>query len=1208
MKLKKIYMYGFKSFAEKTEIEVKDGITSIIGPNGSGKSNVVDAIRWVLGEQSVKTLRGQKSQDIIFAGTQFRKSLGFAEVSITFDNTTGEIPIEYDEVVITRRLYRDGESGYYINGALSKLKTIQELFMDTGIGKDGYSIIGQGRIDEILSNNSEERRKVFEEATGIVKYRERKKEAVKNIENTENNLVRINDIILEIEGNLENLKEQSQKAIKYLEIKEKKKKLDLRVFIESIRIINEKNIIYIEDLKKIEENIELNKKNIENVNKSLEEIHEEIKKIEKETEEGFNNISEIITVINNLDNKIEINKEKKENILLNIQRLTQEVQENNAKIEVKNLDKEKKLERISRSKRDSDVYKKELEEKEKELESKKKSISDGESIINTIKKELEEFKDKIYEIDNDIFKKNMEINQLTENKKVLFLEKSNLISNIDKLRTNISEEKNKFSNDNKELLERINNLEKEKQTSDKKINSINELKSQVDKLTSEIHVKKNKLSFLENLEKEKNGFSNAIKVIYKEIERKSNVGNSAKGIVADILDVEDKYLNAIQTAVGSAMQNIIVEDENDAKNIIEFFKNNKSGRATFLPLSNYNNKIVKSNNDNLVIATNIEFKKAIDVIKVDSKFQNVINYIVSNTYIVNNMDDAIELSKKVKNIKIITIDGDILNPSGSITGGYQNKQNNLIGRKNQIKELEEEINSEIKILESKKSEYEKLFSIADKIKNDLKVIEIELSEKKIEIAIKENNIKSEEEKLTNVENRLENIKREMSDIEKLVKNLNLEISKKEEEKIILVKNQEESELKIKDILEKSENGDLTKQIEELTEDIMDLKISINSFDENEKSIQEIIDILDNEISNLNNEIVKKEEQIVQSQKEITNLETENTEIEKESLLKKEENEKIKELQTKMKEKKEEISKREDEILRKKEEYNNIEKELFPQKISKEQEIYKLEVNKENLITNIWEEYELTLNNIQLDLNDEIYITNNLNIYNFDNELTDFNVSKAKTLVNELNSKLKKMGEVNISAIEEYSNIKERYDFLSSQKADLDKTKNNLLKIINDISTTMEEQFLERLKLINKEFEIAFTELFGGGRAKIELEDITNPLTSGIEIRVEPPGKKLQNLTLLSGGERAFTAIAILFAILNINPSPFSVLDEIEAALDDANVQRYANYLKKYARDTQFLIITHRKGTMEVANTLYGVTMEENGVSKLVSLDLRNIKD
>lgn len=572
------------------------------------------------------------------------------------------------------------------------------------------------------------------------------------------------------------------------------------------------------------------------------------------------------------------------------------------------------------------------------------------------------------------------------------------------------------------------------------------------------------------------------------------------------------------------------------------------------------------------------------------------------------MNDAIAISKEVSGIKVITLDGELLQASGSITGGYQSKANNLIGRKDEIKELRLQLEKIEKEFDKTNKNYIEKSEHATELNNKLEIIERELTDKKIEIAIKESRIKQEEEKLVNIQNRATNIKIDIEKNEAEILSIKTEI-----EKLSRIKQEAETKItalenEVEEIIKANKANQNQVDIEALNEEIFDLKISINSFDESSNSVIEIVNILETEILNLKSKNEKKQAEI-QNKNELQKvLELEILNLKKDLETETLKNENINQMQSEIKLKKKDLMLKEAEVCKTLESLSQKEQQLLPKKLLTEQNIYKLELNKDNLIEQIWDEYEITLNNIKLEINDDIYKENKLNQYDINNEIIGFDVNRAKKIVNILNEEIKQIGNVNLDSIAEYTEAKERYDFLTHQKEDLEKTKYSLNSVIKDISATMEEQFKERLKLINEQFKIAFSELFGGGYAKIELENKEEPLTSGIEINVEPPGKKLQSLSLLSGGERAFTAIAILFAILNVNPAPFSVLDEIEAALDDANVQRYANYLKRYSNDTQFLIITHRKGTMEIANTLYGVTMEENGISKLVSLDLKGMKN
>lgn len=1210
MKLKKIYMNGFKSFANKTEIVANDGITGVIGPNGSGKSNIADAIRWVLGEQSIKALRGSKPQDVIFSGTQFRRGAGFAEVELLFDNTDGDIPIEYDEVSVGRKLYSDGESVYLLNGATTRLKTVQELFMDTGIGKDGYSIIGQGRIDEILSNNSEKRRKVFEEATGIVKYKERKKEAKTNIEVTEDNLVRITDILSEISNNLETLEEQSAKAKEYLKLKDIKKKLDLRIFKEEMASFDIRFEENNSKLKELNVGIEAKKAKQKENQKNIQKVLDTISNIDKKTEASYKNIGESSSEISNMEKEIALSNEKVSSLKDSIRLSDTDILEAKNKIGLKEEEKKSKIEKIERSKKDSLEFKEELKEKEAEKEKLKKVLAKDEKEKEEKRKQIEEVKDKEYEIDGEIYKEKLELEHLKDLKTRKENEKRDKTLDVDRQKLAIEDEKKKFAKENGELLEKVAKLEKDKENLSKKITEIAEGKNNIEKQKQDIAIKTNKLNILKSLEKEKEGFSFAVKNILKAKTNNTEIGKKALGVITDIITVKKEYTNAIQTALGNSMQNIVVENEEDAKDIIEYLKETKSGKATFLPIRRYAGK-KKSDNEKEVLkkakSINIEVVTAKSVIKTEEKYMNVVESILNNNYIVENMDDAIILSRNIPYIRIVTKAGDVINTSGSITGGYTNSSNNILSRKAQIKTLEEELKKQRNDLEVLEKQYTKEYVDVDKIKENLGSIEDKLSESKITLAVANSNIAAKEDVLKQELETKKHIEEDILKITEDIRNIKKSISENEKKKEELNTKKDRIEAEIKKLDENIVNKEDVKKLEELNEDIVDLKISISSFDENEKSIQEIIDIIQKDIDENNEKIQGKNTKTKEVEKEILKLEN-SIETLKEKLEQKEnENEEIKKIQEKIKEEKKEILEEKEKLETEKE---NIEKEidkLLPEKAKLEQILYRVELQRENLANNIWDNYEVTYNNLILDLEDEIYEKYELNERDYDNNVVTFNTKKANSILDKTEKEIKNMGEINIGAIKELDVAKERYDFLKEQKDDLEKSKKELQHIITDISSTMEEQFVQRMKLINKNFSGIFEELFGGGRAKIELDNEKDPLNADVIIKVEPPGKKLQNMLLLSGGERALTAIAILFSILNINPSPFCVLDEIEAALDDANVQRYANYLKKYADSSQFIVITHRKGTMESVDTLYGVTMEENGISKLVSLDLGKIK-
>lgn len=1211
MKLKKIYIYGFKSFATKTEIEVQDGITTIIGPNGSGKSNIVEAIRWVLGEQSAKSLRAQKSQDIIFNGTQFRKSLGYAEVSIVFDNSDNSIPIEYDEVKVTRKLYRDGESGYYINGNSVRLKTIQEIFMDTGIGKDGYSIIGQGRIDEILSNNSEERRKVFEEATGIVKFRERKKDSLKNIANTEENLLRINDIIFEIGDGLDVLKEKSERAEKYIEICKKKKAIDLRIFKENLEIIKEKELQNTEELNQI-----LNKKEelnqiIQNLKEKKAKISKHIEDFQTETEERYNQISSIKEELSNIRNKIKGNIEKVEIYSNKSLELQEEQQELELKILNIILELETKNKKISNYVEGKKEFEERLLELEKQLEEQKNVSSQKEQEISKILSNIEEVKEKIYEYEKEINLKAIEQEKSVSKYKYIEQEKKDLLRKIDSLGFEIKEQEEKFSTENKELIEKINIGEKEAGKFKEKQNKYDELKLEIEKLKHSLILKKQNINILKQLEREKEGFSYAVKKIISKKDMDRELAQKVIGSVVDVIEVDSKYVTAIESALGYSMQNILVKNATDAKHLINMLKRNKYGKATFLPLEKFENLTISNNREveeiissNKIKEIDLESKLAIDVLKCDKKYQNIFKELLKNTIIVSDIDKAILLSKKLNKAKIVTLDGEIFSATGSITGGYSKKVSNIIGRKKEIEELEQNTI----MLEKEIIEKEKVFKeIENQIKEEektFKEVKEKLINEKLKLAIAEKDIDITKEKREELQKRKKEIEEMLQNLTQKIDEGKQELSIQENKKLEETEKLQRLEVNVEELEQKLKTDENVKIIEEIKEEITDIKISIASFDESIKGIEEIKEKIEKDKRDCEYEINKKKFGVEEQKDLIERLKVENEEKEKDIEKLIQTNEELNKLQEEYSlERKQEIAEQEE--LEQK--LINLEKEvekILESKLSTEQNIFKLNLERENIIENMWTNYEITPNNINLEEIMPILNELKLNTFDIEGNIIEFKYKEAKKYLSKYKQEISSLGVVEISAIEEYKNRKERYDALVEQQQDLEKSKKELQKVIRDISITMEEQFVSRLALINNNFKQVFKELFGGGKALIELENPEEPLTSGINIKVEPPGKKLQNMMLLSGGERAFTAIAILFSILNINPSPFCVLDEIEAALDDVNVQRVAKYLENYSKDTQFLVITHRKGTMEVANIIYGITMEENGISKLVSLDVR----
>ena len=1181
MFLKRLELQGFKSFADKTVLEFMPGITTVIGPNGSGKSNISDSIRWVLGEQSMKSLRGNKSEDIIFAGTQNRKSLGFAEASIVIDNTDGKLPIEFAEVVVTRRIFRNGESGYLINKAPCRLKDIQELFMDTGIGKDGYSIIGQGKIDDILSNKSEDRRNIFEEAAGIVKYRARKTESEKKLEQTKLNLLRINDILAEIEANIGPLKNQAEKAKKYLSLREELKSIEIGLFIYNIDTYKVKIEELVKDIDIInsqKEDEESRLSVLQNLKENLKtELEEIISKIEETQNLGFESekkIEQINSDINVQKTKIENNNQNSDTYLKEIE----ELKKRNAEILE---EKENRINKKDNLLANREKFVLELEEKENKLQELTSKLSKEEVEIEEKKKQVEKNTEAKYENREAINTLEVNNENLNKRSKTVKNEIQETISKLDEkrmLKSDLLKTFNEKESKRNECQKRLEDIKVKREEANAKIT---EFDNKINNLTQEYRIKDSKQKFLQEMEKEKEGYSRAVKSVLTQCEVDSNLNKGVRGVLASLITVPEEYQLAVETVLGQTLQNIVTETEEDAKKLIEYLRKNNLGRASFLPITSVKGK----NLDKLITnGTQGVIGVASKLIKTDKKYEEIISNLLGKTVIVNDMDTAIVIAKQNKySFRIVTLKGDIINPSGAISGGSTTqKTNSIIGRTAQIKQLEKEIEKIQKEIEKITKEKEDYENSIESLLEEITSIEASSRETEIEYATEEQRLESIEETILSLETKLDKLKTETNEIvESIDKN-------KEEKAVIEQKNLElEQEITIlntaiQNFAEKNKKNQ--KYIDDLNFDITNLKISVSSFDESSNSLEEILSRIENELQTNMSKIENKKQQS-------KNLKVENEELTKTIEELKQNIEQIKievstssETAQKLKQEKSNknmaITKAETEI---EEKYKIIE-EIKNQANKLEVKKSKLDVELEQIINKMWEDYEITPNTAG-----EFKKPNN--------------VAETTKEVKHLRDEIKNLGSINIDSIEEYKQTKERYDYMCEQRLDLENASSKLKKVIQDMTKIMKEQFEKQFNIINKNFGEVFKELFGGGKAELKLTDETDILNCGIEIEVQPPGKKLQNMMLLSGGERAFTAIALLFSILRINPAPFCVLDEIEAALDDVNVYKFADYLKKFTGETQFLVITHRKGTMEAADTVYGITMEESGISKLLSMKL-----
>ena len=1181
MYLKKLEIQGFKSFADRTILEFQGGgITAVIGPNGSGKSNISDAIRWCLGEQSMKSLRGAKSEDIIFAGTQARKPLSFAEVEMTFDNSDNVLNIEFQEVTIKRKIYRTGESGYFINNVPCRLKDIIELFMDTGIGRDGYSIIGQGRIDEILSVKSEDRRHIFEEAAGIVKYRARKEETEKKLEQTKLNLIRINDILLEIETTIGPLKEQSDKAKKYLELRENLKNIEIGLILSKIDSTKQK-LLEIKENKSIfeendkSENQKLNKYQIEK-----EELKEKFDQVIKEIERIQNISFESKTKLEKINSDINLSNERILNNQENISRLEMEISKTNESITELVTEKENKNFKKENLAKNKERFDKELSEKLLELEKITKKLSKKALEIEEKKKIIEKETENKYELQQNFNEQEITIRNSNERNKQIKKELIIIISQLDQNRLIKNERLSIF----REIEKIRNNSKKELEEKQEYINKIeldiSKISEKINLIQSDKRIKESKIKFLEELEKEKEGYGKAVKSIILECEKNQQLNKGYKGVIANLIKIDNKYITGIEMLLGSAIQNIVTKTEQDAKSMIEYLRKNNIGRASFLPITTVKgNKLEKYKKVEGTIGV------ASDLISYDPEYDEIMKNLLGKSVIVDNMENAIKLANENKHsFRIVTLNGDIISPSGSMTGGaISKKTSNILGRTEEIKTLKKELEKiEIAIKELQKEKENITKSNLDKLQQ-IEELKEQLQQNEIKYATEQEKMNSIIKEIISLENEKE---KRNSEIEK--NNQNIENANQIKAKILenISTIVEKSERLNNEISEYSEeHKEDQKYIDTLNEDITNLKISVSSLEESNLSRDEILE-------RINSEIEAKNQNIQNNEKEITLLKNKNEalksliielnqniqKIENDVKTSSEKQENLKESRTKYNQRISELEKA-------------IEKQFGIIKDIKEQ-ILKIGMRETNvndtvtsLINELWTEYEITPNNAK----------------EYEKPI---NIKQVEENVKILKEEIKLLGIININSIEEYKKTEERYTQMNEQRYDLETTISKLHEIISEMTETMKRRFKEKFEIINQNFNETFKELFGGGMAKLSLEDENNILECGIDIQVQPTGKKLQNMMLLSGGERALTAIVLLFAILKINPSPFCILDEIEAALDDVNVYRYAEYLKKLNKLTQFLIITHRKGSMEAARTVYGVTMEENGISKLLSITLK----
>ncbi|MEG0692397.1 MAG: chromosome segregation protein SMC [Oscillospiraceae bacterium] len=1184
MLLKYLEIQGFKSFPDKTKVAFGKGLTAVVGPNGSGKSNISDAVRWVMGEQSTKTLRGNKMEDVIFTGTKTRKSQGFAEVSLTVDNSNRELPIDNDEITITRRYDRSGESEYMINRSVVRLKDLQEILMDTGLGKDGYSMVGQGKIAEIVQSKSNERREIFEEAAGISKFRYKKNESERSLERAEENLVRLRDILLELESRVGPLKEQSEKAKRFIELVDRKKSLEVSLWIDTIEYSNQA-------LKDQGDKILISAGQREEIESQIQEIENEIQQafldmqnslilidtMRHEKDEIEGTISELTSQVAVCENDIEHNKQS-------IIRIQTEINNNAKDFDTVNLDIQDKNNQINTiniklfevneliaNKQESllamSTQTDHLSIQEKQLSVSLNNLlleqSQAKMAISLAESNLTELIEVIHKNEADLLEKQKEIdayqNELHD--ATAFMEELN--EKAESLSNTYSGHKMKLENRTQKL---------------------NAIKIECDKVGLEIKEKEQKVKLLEGMEQSLDGFAFSVKEVIKKYKKGTLKG--IYGTVSQLIEVKNEYSTAIETALGGAMQNIVVATEADAKAAIRALKEDNLGRATFLPLTTITGSMLN-------VAGLDRYSGFIDVaanlVSYDKQYEGIVSSLLSRIVIVDDIDTAVLIAQKNNyKFKIVTLDGQVINPGGSLTGGSKNKGQSFLSRKNDIASIQSEIETLTLKLSQNKSTMNVLHEDVLKIEAQFTALTSEittLNEDKIRVA---GECKRVEQMVLHSTQAVANMSTELN-VRRSKNKLTLQTKEQANDKLSML---EEDILKLSGELSDLQTNNqsatsiktslvdeisalnissigLSKDMEALSQSILELEHRKESTDVLSISLQEQITSFENNnkmillnIEKITEDIKQKRETILALGQKIESTAAARQEFEgKTTILRKEERA--------ITEQKEKLS---SEMVRLEEKKNQIQREF------------------DEIIAKLWDEYELTRSEAQS-------IAESLE-----------NPQKATADLNSIRLKIRALGSVNVAAIEEYQEVSGRYEFLNSQVRDAEKSRNELLKLINDLTQKMQDIFAENFEKINYYFKKIFVDLFGGGRADLKLSDPDNLLESGIEIFVEPPGKIIKNLASLSGGEQAFVAIAIYFAILKVRPAPFCIMDEIEAALDDVNVDKYATYLRSMCDKTQFIMITHRRGSMEAADVLYGVTMQDEGVSKLLELNVAEIEN
>lgn len=1188
MHLKKLEIQGFKSFPEYTLIEFDKGMTAIVGPNGSGKSNVTDAIRWVLGEQSVKTLRGSKMEDVIFNGTQAKRAMNFAEVSMTLDNSDGILPVEYYEVQVTRRLYRSGESEYQINHVNCRMKDIQQLFMDTGLGKDGYSIIGQGRVDDILSTKSEDRRKVLEEASGIVKFKSRKDEAERKLASSEQNLVRINDILEELNHQIGPLADQAEKAKRYHVLYDEWKKDDIAVILHMI----DRNKVFLDasadERQSLANAIKSQEDLVLQIRAENRELTERSASLEEELENTRQERSDLTEKIHEINNQMVLLKERHDHLKLKIQAAEGSDEERVAEVSRLSTEIEHNQSQLENWSQEKANLSNELSAVETSYQALMDKLADSQAKQSELRKKIDILTNEIFEareavssLSGDLMVKEARIKSLSEDRMLMISERDEAKKKRDQADEDLKAGLKFAAEQASALSEKQEMVAQERQkakTFDAELETKQRLLDRV-----EFSIKT-----LEDLEKSREGYQESVRRLLNSTDSRPELSKLVIGVLGELVQVEKEYETAIEIALGNAMHNVVTQNDRDASRLIDHLKENHLGRVTFLPIDSIRPRLL----EDILLR---DAKRSVgyiglasELIKTRPELHDIIENLLGRIVVVDTLDHGIAMAKASRYVyRVVSLAGDVVNPGGSLTGGSINKKSsNLLSRSRELEDFREKkklLIREISKMEAQRQDFDlRIKELArEELEMEEKLQNASLDRIRVEsvFTTADEDYKKTLERITSVEQELERIS-----AAKLTSSSDLEESKQ----VIAEREDEVAEMKEK--LNSSSEKDEQEQsdLERMRAQISDLRVRVESVNGSIAQTQERIRMFENEKQkNLDDqERLKQESAQARLDAEAIKKDFETQANFKEGL--KLEDEKFEQKIRAIVLEKEELEGKLTGFIDKVTAASSKLSQLQSEQTRLESKLERYEIEVDECKNRLWENHELTYDNAQ----------------EYRMEIENLNAMNKR--LSELRAQIKEIGSVNVDAVEEYQQISERYEFMCTQRDDIEKAKADLMKVIDDLISEMKQQFLTHFAQINENFKTVFADLFNGGTAEILLENEEDVLNCGIDIKAQPPGKKLQSLSLLSGGERCLTAIALLFAILQLRPSPFCVLDEVEAALDDANVNRFTDFVRRYCARSQFIMVTHRKGTMEACDRMYGVTMQERGISKILSMRLSEV--